>query len=381
MGVRLRWKTPEVRRGDRRYLGRSSPPDDLVVVATEGAHVIDAQGRRYIDFLSGWCVGNLGWGNREIADALRRFDGPDYVMPSALYPPWVELASRLASVAPGKLQRCFRATTGTESVEQAILIARAVTGRKKVARIKGDYHGNSLALRERHPTLAPPLDERALARLEKLLAREDVAALLMEPIITNLDVLIPEPAFMRGARELCRRYGTLLVLDEVATGFGRTGAMFAAEHYDLEPDILCIAKGLTSGYAPMAATITTEEIARELDGDADFYATWGWHPLGVAAGLATLRYFERHGAALWKNVAARSADFARRLAGHAVRIKGLAIAVELEGRAAGDLAGRCRDAGLLLDAEDGTVTLFPPLTIDRDTVDAGLDILEECLAG
>jgi 4-aminobutyrate aminotransferase-like enzyme len=388
MGARLRSRPVDVKKSDRRLIGRSEPADDLQVVRTEGSWVIDSEGRRHVDFLSGWCVGNLGWSNREIREPLRRFDGPDYVSPSALYAPWVECAARLAAATPGRLRTCFRATTGTESVELALQIARCATGRKKLVQLEGAYHGNSIGVKDIHHELAPPLDERALGRLETLLKHRDVAAFIMEPVVSALGVLVPHHEFMTGAQELCRRFGTLFVMDEVAVGFGRTGRMFASEHFDIEPDVMCLAKALTSGYAPMGATITTEEIAREVAGELDFYATFGWHPIGVEAALATLRYFERHGAALFRNVAARSADFALRLAampfapGHEIRVVGLAIGIALAGDDDADAIGeRCREEGLLLATEEDTLLLFPALTIDRDTAHAGLDILEACLAG
>ena len=143
-------------------------------------------------------------------------------------------------------------------------------------------------------TIAPPLDDEAAARVEKLLRGKDIAALIMEPIICNLAVLIPEGRFMRAVARSCRKYGTLLILDEVACGFGRTGTLFATEHYRVEPDILCLAKAITGGHAPMGATVVTEKVALAAQGKVGFYSTYGWHPLSVEAALATLQYIRRH---------------------------------------------------------------------------------------
>src|SRR3954462_1264395 len=115
MGARARHRPDDLHRNDRKLLGRSSPPTDLEVVDAKGSTVRDARGRTFIDFQMGWCVGNLGWNPPEIVAAVREFDGPTYVHPGALYPPWVELAGLLAEVVPARLRRAFRTTTGTES--------------------------------------------------------------------------------------------------------------------------------------------------------------------------------------------------------------------------------------------------------------------------
>src|SRR5688500_9922310 len=162
----------------------------------------------------------------------------------------------LARIAPGKLSVSYRTTGGTEAVEGALQIAMAYTGRGKFLSIEDSYHGNSIAAmsigssenRETFKNLLPncrkiprPLDHNALAKVETQLKKRDVAAFIMEPIICNLAALVPSGEFIRGVRELCTRYGTLFIADEVATGFGRTGKLFACEHFDLEPDILCMA--------------------------------------------------------------------------------------------------------------------------------------------
>lgn len=390
-----------VKRADQRYMGRNSPPHDVQLVGSRGSYVQGADGRRYVDFIAGWCVGNLGWGVREIRARLRRFDGPDYVYPSYLYEPWTELARQLADITPGRLQRSYRATGGTEAVEIALQLAMASTGRSKFVSIEDSYHGNSLGTmsvgaseyREDLPNLLRgclkvkrPLDANAVDRVERLLRKRDVAAFIMEPIICNLGALVPDAQFMRGLQRLCRRYGTLLILDEVATGFGRTGRLFASELFGLAPDILTLAKAITGGHAGMGATVATERVARAAEGQVNVYSTYGWHPLSVEAALANLAYLHAHQTHLLKNVAERSEDFRSRL--HQmdfgspvdIRVTGLAIGLEFENEAyAGALADRCRKAGLLLGNDGDTLTLFPALTVSRRTVHEGLDILERCL--
>jgi acetylornithine/succinyldiaminopimelate/putrescine aminotransferase len=383
-------------RQDRKLVGRAVDPGRIQIVSAHGDRVVDARGRTLIDFQMGWCVGNLGWNNPEITARIRAFAGPSYVQPTQLYAPWVELAGRLAEVTPGELSRSYRAVGGTEAVEMALQLAQAYTQRRNLVSIEGAYHGNSIAAHSIGQAelvhalagckkLEPPLDSRAVDRLETLLEDRDVAAFVLEPVIINRGVEVPDPEFMWGAAQLCELYGTLIVADEVACGFGRTGKLFACEHYELVPDILCLGKAITGGHAPLAAMMTTAAIA-DAAGDFDPYSTYGWHPLGVEAALATLDYFARHGAHVLANVEERSNDFRRRLSAMAwtgdaeIRIKGLAIAVRLDEGRADALAWRCCDQGLLVGADDGYLTMFPSLTIDEATAHAGLDILEAALA-
>lgn len=384
---------------DRRFFGRTmSLP--MEITRAQGSYIYDRRGRRYLDFLTGWCVGNLGWSNAEIRRALRR-PRPPYVHPGFLYRPWAELAALLASIAPGRLRVSYRATGGTEAVEVALQIAICHTGRRKFMSLEGSYHGNSFGAmsiaasdyRKTYPNLfpgcyklEPPLDRKAAARVETRLRKRDVAAFIMEPISLNLGVLIPEPNFMDALQGMCRRYGTLLIADEVASGFGRTGKVFACEHYGLEPDILCFAKAATGGYAGIGGAMTTEKIARSIRDKFGLWSTYGWHPLGVEAALAGIGYLVKHRRALLAHVEALEKLFRSRLermdfgARAEVRVKGAAIGVELdaEGRAE-EIQRRCFKAGILFEAEAARLLLLPPLNLSLADARRGLDILERCL--
>jgi len=399
--VRARSHRVNLRQLDRKYLGRESEAQDLQVTRTKDAFVYDARGKRYIDFLSGWCVGNFGWDNTAITKppARRR---PDYVYPEYLYRPWVELAQLLARITPEKLEKTYRATGGSEAVDIALQIAMASTGRRKFVSIEGSYHGNTIGTvsvaskegREPYPnllsncaTISPPLGDRAIARLETLLKTREVAAFIMEPISCNLAVLIPEDEFMKRAQQLCRRYGTLFIADEVACGFGRTGTLFASEHFDLEPDILCMGKAISGGFAPMGATIVTRKVAKSVEGKVSFYSTYGWHPAAVDIAIRNVRWLIRNQSQLLRHAGEISAYFGQRLAAmnfedlKNIRIRGLAIAVE-----AGDgedyvsgISDRCNKNGLLATTSGNAITMFPPITLDLRTAKAGLDILEKSL--
>jgi 4-aminobutyrate aminotransferase-like enzyme len=398
MGALRHEPASELRRRDRAHVGRTEPAEELEIVAAIGSHVRDASGRRYIDLQMGWCVGNLGWSPPEIMDRVRRYAGPTYVAPHALYAPWVELAERLVAFAPRRLSRAFRCVGGTESVELAMQLAMAHTGRHKVISIEGAYHGNSFAARSAGEPLAahltgfrklsPPLDARALDRLETLLKPHDVAAFIMEPTVLNLAVLMPDAEFMRGLVALCHRHGTLVIADEVATGFGRTGRRFACEHNDVEPDLMTLSKAITNGIAPLGAVLTTAEVARSITGELEFYSTYGWQPLAVEAALGVLAYWRDHGDHLLSDVSDRSDEIRRRVSSMPlpdeaeVRIQGLAVAVEL-----GDAARvqrvvrRCREHGVLIGDDDEAITMFPALTIDPFTLGDALDVLDDALHG
>jgi 4-aminobutyrate aminotransferase-like enzyme len=389
----------DVAQRDRRYVTREEPSEGVQVARSDGSLIFDHHGKKYVDFTSGWCVGNLGWGNEEILAAVRDFGGPTYVHPEYLYRGWSELAEALAEITPGKLAKCYRATGGSEAVEIAMQVAMAATGRKGFISLAGCYHGNTIGARslagehETYPNLLPdcqhiepPLDERAADRVERLLRSEDVAAFIMEPVVCNLGVLIPSAQFMTRVREACRTHGTLFVMDEVACGFGRTGKMFASEHFDLDPDLLCLAKAITAGFAPMGATLATKDVADAAG--VDFYSTYGWHPLSVAAALANLKYWRNHSATLLASVARQGDNFRSRLGEMkfaekaSIRVIGLAIGVEFDEESdyASLLGARCREAGLLVSVEaENLLTMFPPLTIERERVEEGLDILERCL--
>jgi putrescine aminotransferase len=208
---------------------------------------------------------------------------------------------------------------------------------------------------------------------------------ILEPVILNLAVTIPRDDFMEGLRELTRRTGTLLIADEVATGFGRTGKLFACELYELEPDILCLGKAITAGYAPMGATLMTEPASAAMK-KVGAYSTFGWHPVATAAALANLDYWDAHRAWLLAQVdilgEVAEAELLRMGFRHGVSVhgRGLAVAADVRDQAyAKEIKGRCRQQGLLIETDGSVLTLFPPLIIGRSTLDAGLAILANSL--
>lgn len=385
---------------DKKYISRGGEqPKEIVITRTEGSYVYDDRGRKYIDFLMGWCVGNIGWGNAEVRRAIRQFRGPDYVTPSYMYRPWTELAELLARITPGRLQKTFFATGGTEAVETALQAAMSHTGRHHFISIQGSYHGHSIgamsvgdsAFRKQYHNLLfhcnkikPPLDTQAADKIITLLKLRKVAALIMEPIIINLGVEIPTKEFFNTVSAACKKYNTLLIADEVATGFGRTGKLFSSEHYGLRPDIMTLGKGLTGGYGALGATIVTPEIAKSMEWGFSHYSTFGWTPINVAATLANVRHFLKH----QKHILTHAAQIAEYLHGRLrdmpfrypfeIHQAGLAIAIHFDGtNYPGQIITRSRRAGLLM-AKEGrkALIMFPALNVPMTVAKRAMDILE-----
>jgi adenosylmethionine-8-amino-7-oxononanoate aminotransferase len=384
---------------DKKFLARSEEPFPLEVKRSDEFYLYDTDNKKYIDFLSGWCVGNIGWRNEHLMRIIREYNGPTYIYPNLLYRPWAQLAELLASIAPGKLTKCFRTTGGSESVDTAMQIAIAYTGRKRFLSIEGSYHGNVISTLsigdsetvgeiENHlpdcDKIKPPLDNGTLRKIETRLKKRETAAFIMEPVICNLGVIIPEKKFMQELASLCKAYGTLLVMDEVACGFGRTGKMFASDHFGIEPDVLCLSKAITGGYAGMGATMTTEKIARKVKDKVNIYSTYGWHPLATEVALANIKYMLEN--KLPEHAAKLSGVFTETLSQikfkkkARVRAAGLAIGIEFDADDYPEkIRKKCLKEGLLLVSQEQNIVLFPPLTIDEKTAREGLEILKKCV--
>ena len=387
---------------DKKYLGREGSPKPIVIKKAKGSYLYDDKNIKYIDFFVGWCVGNVGWNPNEIVKQIKKFDGPNYVPPGYYYQGWAELAEILAKISPGKLIKSFRATGGTEAVEIALQAAMSHTKRSKFISIEGSYHCHSIGamsigasdFRTWYSNLLPgchkinsPLDKKAAREVEKMLSKRDVAAFISEPIVCNLAVEIPTKEFFKIVQAACKKYGTLFIADEVATGFGRTGKLFACEHYDLKPDIMTIAKGATGGFGALGATLMTSQVAKSFEFDFSYYSTFGWHPLNVEATIANINYFLKRKEKLLDNTNKLGAYFEKRLKAMKfkitpeIRIKGLAIGLEFrKSEYPSRIIDKCLSKGLLVANASGTnIVMFPSLNLSLKTAQAGLDIFKSCL--
>ncbi len=303
--------------------------EQIVIDGGEGTDLIDADGRRYIDGVASlWCNVH-GHRHPGIDAALHaQLDRVAHTtMLGLTHSGAAELAARLVEIAPPGLQRVFYSESGSTAVEIALKMAfqhhcqrggRAVE-RTSFITFEGAYHGDTIGsvsvggIDLFHGAFGPLLfkarrvaagDAKALARMLELHGRE-IAAVIVEPLVQGAaGILVQPPGFLRRARELCDEHGVFLICDEVATGFGRTGTMFACEQERVAPDFLCLGKGLTGGYLPLAATMTTEAVYEGFLGAAEegrtfFHGhTFTGNPLGCAAALASLRAFETEGTLL-----------------------------------------------------------------------------------
>lgn len=304
-----------------------------IITRGEGPYVYDDQGKRYLDGLSGLFCSNVGHGRAEIGEAAGRQASElgFFMIWSYAHPRAIELASKLASITPGDLNRVFFTDGGSEAVESAVKLARnyhRMRGNgQKMKHISREiaYHGTTLGalsvtgipdLRTQFEPLTPggchvpntnsyhwPDDRDPLWAAEEIERRilfegpETVAAVILEPVQNAGGCFTPQEGYFQRVREICDKYDILLVADEVITGFGRLGHMFGSERYGIEPDIMTVAKGLTSAYAPMGAMIASDRVAEPfLASDTAAFShgfTFGGHPVAAAAALANLDILER----------------------------------------------------------------------------------------
>lgn len=417
---------------DQRYTsqsyGRVYP---LVVKRGRGCTVEDVDGNVFLDFMAGIAVASTGHSHPKVVKAIeqqaRKFlhiCGSDFY-----YEPMAELAAKLSEITPGKgAKRVFFTNSGTETVEAAVKLARYHTKRQHIIAFHGAFHGRTLgslsltASRSAHRAHFGPLvpgvhhvpygfcrrcpyhltygscEIECVRVLETTLFRHDVApqevaAIVVEPIQGEGGYIVPPPEYLPMLQELCRRHGILLVLDEIQSGFGRTGKMFACEHWGVEPDILCAAKAIASGM-PLGAMIAREEVStwpRAAHG-----STFGGNPVACAAALATIAVIEDGLVQNAAKVGGHLIDKLNRLRrNHAaisdVRGLGLMIGVEFarpderltpDPKLRDQVMQKCFEKGLLLlSCGESTLRFCPPLIVTRELSDTAVEIFDQVLTG
>ncbi len=278
----------------------------------EGAHLWDDEGNRYLDALGGFGMFNVGRNNPRVREALveaLELERPGSVQLGVDALPAL-LAEELLRRAPASVERVLFTSSGAESVEAALKLGRAATGRSRVLSAEHGFHGLTLGalsanaspeFTERFGPLLPGFERvpwNDLEALERELAREDVALFLVEPV-QGKGVNLPADGYLAGAQELCRRFGTLFCVDEVQTGFGRAGRLLALEHWNLEPDLITVAKSLSGGYVPVGALLMSEAVYEgvfdSLPNAVSHGSTFAPNDLAMVAGLATLRELDSQG--------------------------------------------------------------------------------------
>lgn len=430
----VRW-TRQLNYGTWRLQNNWNP---LHVVDAEGCYFIDADGRRYLDFSAQLMCVNLGHKNPAVIRAIEeQARALPYIAPAYATDVRVELSRLLLEVLPGGLTKFFFTTSGTEANEAAFKIARMYTGRSKIIARYRSYHGSTMASigatgdPRRWPAepaakgqgfiFAPEVncyacpikhqypgcDIACADYVDHMIENEsDVAAVLVEPVVGTNGVLVPPPEYMPRLRRICDDRGVLLIADEVMTGWGRTGQWFAMDHWDVKPDILVTAKGITSAYMPLGLCATTGKIAAYFDDH--FFAhghTYEAHPMTLAPAVAAIREMQRLG--LVERSREMGEHLGRRLRAlkdkHPsvgdVRGLGLFWCVELvknrqtrqpfntkSDKLAGkplvvdQVAAAMMKKGVAVNSWLSHFVIAPPLIIEREQIDAGVAALDEALA-
>jgi acetylornithine/N-succinyldiaminopimelate aminotransferase len=367
----------------------SDDPMGLVVRDARGATIRDAEGRQYLDLLAGMGVANVGHAHPEVVAAVRtQAERHLHVM---VYGEFVQesqtlLATRLAGLLPPSLSTVYFTSSGAEAVDGALKTARKATGRPRFVAFEGGFHGDTWGAlsvggnRVYRQPFEPLLPEVAFLPFDDVAALaaidERTAAVIVEPVQAEGGVRIPRPEFLGAVRRRCDDVGALLVFDEVVTGFGRTGRVFAHQHHGVVPDLLVLAKALGGGL-PLGAFIGAPALMATLRRDPPLahVTTFGGHPLSCAAGLAALEVLLRD--RLAERADALGAHLRLRLGalvgrGGLVEVRGLGLLVGLEFDDAGScarFAQRGRDQRLILNwtlHRDTVVRLAPPLVLSDD---------------
>jgi putrescine aminotransferase len=416
--------------------------DELVIDRAEGVWVWTEQGKKLMDGFAGLAVVNVGHGRREIAEAIA-----EQTVRLAYYPttrqfsnrPAAELAAKLAALSPGDLAYSMFAVSGSEANERSMQmarhywLARGRSGKYKVISLEGGYHGATAGtfgvcglphMVEPYAPLqvpgfvkvAPPhpfrdrgagsdeeLVERRARELRKSIEQEGpetVSAVILEPVLSSGGFIIPPVGWLRAVRTVCDELEVLMIADEVITGFGRTGRWFACEHERVVPDLMSVAKGITSGYVPLSASIARRHLADAFPEDTTqenvHPNTYAAHPVACAAALANIRIMEQDN--LVANAAAmgarlleglRDAVGKRAIVGE-VRGRGLMACVDLvepggsgrplDPKLVAQLDRKAWDRGAIVYARGSVLRLAPPLCITPDEVDQLVGIVAESLA-
>ncbi|MCC7117660.1 MAG: aminotransferase class III-fold pyridoxal phosphate-dependent enzyme [Anaerolineales bacterium] len=401
---------------------------NFVADRAEGAYIYTEDGKKLLDFTSGIGVTNTGHCHPKVVEAIREQAGQflHAQINIAIHKPMLQLIEELRKITPAPIDSFFFANSGAEALENAVKIAKVATGRQTVIVFNGSFHGRT------HTTMAlttsktiyrsgfAPLpagiyvtpfpyafnlgmseeeaSAYALNQLEYLLASQtapkETAAILIETVLGEGGYIAPPKSFMKGLREICDKHGILLILDEVQSGFGRTGKWFAFEHYDILPDIMTVAKGIASGL-PLSGVFTRTEIMKKLD-VGSIGGTYGGNAIACAAGVATIRAMREE--KMLENATEKGIQLMtglRKLQEEYpqigdVRGKGLMVGTEfiVDGKQAKakqlvkDVIHSAEEKGMLLlscGTYDNTLRWIPPLNVTTEQINDGLQIFGEAL--
>ncbi len=405
----------------------------------KGSYVYDREGKKYLDFSSQLMNVNIGHGDQRITDAVaRQMQEVSYVYPGMATDVRGQLGKKLADITPGNLTKTFFTLGGAEAIENAIKLARIYTKRHKIITHYRSYHGatygaisaggdprkfavddqavnNFIHVENpyfyRCPWNSSSIEEcgeRAAAHLERVIQFENpdaIAAILFEGESGSSGCIKYPPMYLKTIREICDKYGILLISDEVMSGFGRTGKMFGIDHHNVTPDIMCMAKGLTSGYLPLGGMIVTDTIANHFDENPmTLGLTYSAHAVCCAAALANLKIIEEENlvdraAETGKYIDAQVAELMKKHPSIGdFRNTGLLGCIELvknrktkepitpwnakpnQMEATFKMAAKIRELGMFTFVRWNWIFIAPPLNVSKEEVDEGLKIISEAIA-
>lgn len=382
-----------------RHVAQTSPdPLYIKAASAEGVWITDDEGRRYLDFVAGISVSNLGHGHPAIKEAIRR--QTDKYLHLMVYgefeqEPQTAYAAALASRLPDSLSVVYFVTSGSEAIEGALKVARRYTGRYDVITFNNAYHGGTAGalsvmgsdrLTRAYRPLVPGVKRIGFndpAGLELITPR--TACVLVEPVQGEAGVILPATGYLEALRQRCDETGTLLLFDEVQTGFGRVGELFAFQKYGITPDILILAKAMGGGL-PLGAFIASPAIMETLTHHPELghITTFGGHPLSCAAGLAAWEYLLS--SEILKTLPEKEKIIRGKMKHPLIRETrgtGLLFAIDLTDPALADRTVRlAKEKGVISDwflFRDEAFRISPPLTITREELEKGCDLLLETL--
>lgn len=381
----------EVFEKEKKYMMPVYKRPRIVIREGKGATVKDFFGNEYIDCVGGIAVNAVGYCHPVVVKAIKE-QAEKLMHVSNLYytEPQVELAAKLSEKTG--MEKVFFCNSGAESVEAALKLASKVTGKKKFIAAEGSFHGRTLG------SLSVTFESRFRSVFEPLLLKgvkfvryndaeairkaidDDTAAVILEPIQGETGVIVPSEGYLKEVREICTEKGVLLILDEIQTGFGRTGRWFCKEHEGVEPDIMTVAKAMGAGF-PIGAMLAKEGIEFEASEHA---STFGGNPLACAAALASIKVIEEGklversrelGAYFMKNIS----DGGDPSMVKEVRGKGLMVGIELTKRC-GEMVEKAIERNILINCtSESVIRLVPPLVISKEEIDRVISVLCELL--
>ena len=360
-----------------------------------GAHVWDVDGKEYIDCMGGYGVALVGHQNKRVNDAIKQQVDKIITVHSSLYNKTrEEFLKTLIKVAPRGLTQVHLNNSGAEAIEAAIKFARKFTGKKGMVAMKGSYHGKSygalsLTFNPKYKKAFAPLVEKvsfaSFGDIESLrsVVDEDTAFVILEPIQGESGIIVAPDGFLQQVRDLCDEKGILLIFDEIQAGLGRTGRLWACDHWDTAPDILCLAKGIAGGI-PMGATLTRPDILAAMS-KGEHSSTFGGNPVSCAAGTAVLNALTEDG--LIENSEKMGKIFREGLNklkdNHTmireIRGKGLMIGIKLKFEVKDILMGLIEEGVLMLYSGRNILRILPPLIISEEDVTKVLHVLDSIL--